>query len=45
MDTAMGSGEWPADWMFYAGNNTLGADLFWLGGLAVLLWLNFRQRA
>ncbi|WP_190708097.1 hypothetical protein [Nodosilinea sp. FACHB-141] len=44
MSAAMNPGEWPADWMFYTGNNTgLGADLFWLGGIAVMLWWHFRQ--
>ena len=42
MGVAMDSGEWPAGWMFYTGNNTgLELDLLWVVGIAcavVLLW-------
>ena len=42
MGAAMDSGEWPADWAMYVGNNTgLGADLLWMVGIAcavVVLW-------
>ncbi|MGB6016553.1 MAG: hypothetical protein WBG32_17595 [Nodosilinea sp.] len=42
MGAGMDSGEWPADWAMYAGNNTgLGFDLLWLAAIAcavVVLW-------
>jgi len=42
MGASMDSGEWPADWAMYTGNNTgLGFDLLWLAALAcavAVLW-------
>ena len=44
MGAAMDSGEWPADWMFYTGNNTgLGTQLAWY--IAVLTRMRHRSIA
>ncbi|WP_277882107.1 hypothetical protein [Phormidium tenue] len=38
--------EWPADWAMYAGNNTsLGFNLSWWMGTAVLVAMDMRERA
>ena len=44
MGVAMNSGEWPADWAMYVGNNTgLGADLLWVVGIACAVVVRWRR--
>ena len=45
MGAGMDSGEWPADWAMYVGNDTgLGLDLLWVVGIACAVVLYLRQR-